>query len=400
MAHRAPFLRLGSGRGAVAEVIQVQVNAQLPVYQAVIVEIGTHLVRRDRPHLVAGDSGEPVRKHPVPIDIVVHIGTRVQLQVASPLQLAADGMEIGDLPVHADIAVEALLKCVGRQPAHVADGGGGERNPFGIAVLVRALVRIVQPGEDIHAAGTVVDAQRADGIVVTRRLKGLGIGGVEVEAEAVALAADGADADHAAHGGIVLRAGVGDHLDALDLIALQAVQFTGISHFMAIDIHEGASFADDLQSVLPLDDAGGLGKHVVGRAGILQHRAAYARLQAFAREFGLGHHGRGHGAFQQGRVVFQRDDGAVNRREILRTVTQDGDHQDAIGVGRDQMKAAVFFRDGTADDGGIGFREECDIGVLQGLALAVDDFSSPVLFRKCERCDEQQEGGEKVFFHN
>ena len=194
--------------------------------------------------------------------------------------------------------------------------------------------------------------------------------------------------------------GVGDHLDALDLIALQAVQFAGIGHFVAVDIHEGCSLADNLQAVLALDDAGRLGEHVVGRSGILQHRAVHARLQAFAREFGLGHHGGGHGAFQQGRIVIKRDDGAVHRREVLRTVTQDGDHQDAVGVGGNKMITAVFFCDGTADNGGIGFRKERNIGILQGLAPAVDHFASPILLRKCERCSQQQDGGEKVFFHN
>ena len=99
----------------------------------------------------------------------------------------------------------------------------------------------------------------------------------------------------------------------MNLIALQAVQFTGVRDLPAVDINQRRAFPDNLQPVLSFDHTRGLGQHVFCGAGILQHGTTYGRQKALAGEFGLGHYGSDCGSLQHGGVFFKGDDSSVHR---------------------------------------------------------------------------------------
>ena len=57
-------------------------------------------------------------------------------------------------------------------------------------------------------------------------------------------------------------------------MALKAVKFAGISHFLTVNIYKRSSFADHLQSLVAFDDARNSFKNIVCSTDILQHGTA------------------------------------------------------------------------------------------------------------------------------
>ena len=391
MGHGAGLPGDRDGGCARSEVIQVQVHAQLAADETVVIDVRAEGIRGLVAVAVFHPGRQLVRQRAVLIEFVVGFRHIVHRQRTAPFDLAADEVVVGNLPVDAGVAVEVVLVCGGPQRALFlelevfAEGVLHE-----IALLAEGEVGIVDAGEEVHAAGAVVDVQIGGRIVVLLPVERLGVGGVEVEAEAFALALDGLDADHGAHGGVVLGAGVGDDLDALDLVALQAVELAGVRDLVAVDVHQRSALADDLQAVLAFDEARGLGQHVLGGAGVLQHGAADVGLQAFAGEFGLGHDGRDGCAFQQGSVLDECNHGAVHRGEVDRLVAQDGYHHDAVGLVCNYIEGAVFGGDGAADHGGVGLGEHGHVGVLDRLALFVHHLAFPICFTLCAGAQSRQ----------
>ena len=92
-----------------------------------------------------------------------------------------------------------------------------------VAFLTGGIAFIVDAAKEIHAPRAIVHVKGSKAVVSLTPVQGLGIRGIEVEAEAFTLSSDGADAYHAAYGGIVLGTGIGDDLHTLNLVALQAV---------------------------------------------------------------------------------------------------------------------------------------------------------------------------------
>ena len=241
-------------------------------------------------------------------------------------------MIVGHLPVHAGVAVETLAEIFVEEVSLVLQQEGfSEGFLLQIALLPGGVAGIVDTAEDIHPAGAVVRVQGSGRIVPPVPAQRLGILGVQVESEAVSQAADGADAHDALYSCIVLGTGVCDYLDALDFIALQAVQLTAVRHFPAVDINQWRALAYHLQAVLPFNHARRLCQYVIGGPGIFQHRAPYSGLQALAGQAGLRHYYRNGGSLQHGRVFNEGYYRAVHRCQVQRLIPEDGNHHDAIG---------------------------------------------------------------------
>ena len=184
-----------------------------------------------------------------------------------------------------------------------------------------------------------------------------------VEAEAFALAADGADAHHGTHGGVILGARVGDDLDALDLVALEAVQLGSVGHAAAVDVDARRALADDLEAVTALDQTGDLAEDVTGGAGVLQDGAAHGRRKSFAREAGLGHHGGDDRLAEQFGVFREGDGGQLDERAgeldflLDLAVADEVDAEDVGAFGGAQLEAAVLVGGVAGDDGAVGGRK-------------------------------------------
>ena len=117
-------------------------------------------------------------------------------------------------------------------------------------------VVIIDAGEDVHPACTVVNVKVCILVIEIGPSQGLGVVCAEIEAEAVALALDSLDAYYGTHSCVVLSSGVGNYFDALDLVALQAGQFAGVGHLTSVYIYQRGALADYLQAVLAGDQTG------------------------------------------------------------------------------------------------------------------------------------------------
>ena len=193
--------------------------------------------------------------------MVVHLRMHIVSQVAAPFYLSSNEVVISHLPVHAGIAIEGAAEVFVQKRFLVLEEpvfprcGPAEGLLFQVTLLTGSVTGVVHAAKEVQSARAVVDIDGTERVIPVGPTQGLGIGGIQVEAEAVALPPDGTDAYHRTHRSVVLGAGVGDDLDILDLIALQAVQFTAVRHSPPVDINEGRTLADHLQAVLPLDEA-------------------------------------------------------------------------------------------------------------------------------------------------
>ena len=400
MGHRTALFRDGTCRVVRSVVIEVDVDSQFPADYTVVIDVRAEVVGGLFADVVLGSGHDVISLYTILGHYAGHHHLYVISEVSPPLHLAAEEMVVGHLPVHSEIAVKGVSVILVLQRAYIPDSEVlSEGGLVDLALLAEGVAGIVYAGEEVDSSGAVVYVQRTGGVVVLEPARRLGVGGVEAEAEAVALAPDGTDAHYAAHRGIVLGAGVGDDLDALYLIALQAVQFGGVCHLAAVDVDEGRAFADDFEAVGVLDEARGLGQDVTGRSDILQDGAADVGLQAFAREFGLGHDGSGDGALKQGGVRRQPDHGAFCRRHILRPVAQHRYHQDAFPFAGHYIECAVLAGDGAAEHRRVGLGEDGDIGVSHGVAVLVQHFTLPVFLCECGRSREEYYRHYKKSFH-
>ena len=227
----------------------------------------------------------------------------------------------------------------------------------------------------------------------------MGVRSSEVEAETVALAPDGLDTHHGTNGGIVLCSRVGNHLDALDFVTLQALEFTGIGHATAVDIDQRAAPADNFQAVLALDEARRARQDIIGRSHVLQHGAADVGLQAFAGELGLGHDGGSHGAFQHGGVVQEGDYHAIHRSQVYGPVAQHGHHHDAIVFTCYYIKGTVLFSDSTAYYCGIGLGEYGHVCVGHRLTVLVHYLTFPILLGAGRKSGQNHHQGNNQLLH-
>ena len=260
-------------------------------------------------------------------------------------------MVVGDLPVDAGIAVKAASE---ELPVYVsfvledkavACGALAVAGRLRVTQLAGGVALVVYSGEDVHAAGAVVDVYGAEGVVARCPPERLGVGCVKVEAEAVALPAYGLDSHHAAHGGIVLGSGVGNDFDALYLVALEALQLAAVRDFASVDVNERGALAYDFKAVAASDEARSLGQDVRSRTCVLKYRAAHVGLKALAGEFRLWHDGLDGGAFEHGGVFYKGDGHAVHGREIFGLIAQDGDHHYAVGFfGADVFNYSLFIQ--------------------------------------------------------
>ena len=370
-------------------VVQINIHAQFFAHDAVIVDVGAQIGHWSGAHIVVRNCVKVIDQCSVFIDFSCNPGGCMVLQVPSPFHFAAKEVIIGQLPVYAGVSVEALSEVLTVYCAVVLEHGrhsvfDGIACCVGVAKLAVSVALIVQASEEIHSAGAIVHVEGAAGVISLRPAEALLVGGVHAEAEAVALPADGLDAHHAANSGVVLRSGIGDNLNALNLITLQAVQLAGISNLSTIDVHQRGSFADNLQAVLALDQAGCLGQDVVCRSNILQHGAPDAGLQALPRKFDLGHYGRRHGALQHGGVFVEGDYGTIDRYNIYGLIAQHGNHHDAVGLSGYDIESAVLCGHSAAHYGAVGLGKYGHVGIRHGIAVFVHHLAGPIVFTLCK----------------
>ena len=360
VGHGADFRGCGIGAVFRAIIVYVDVNAQFLADGAIIIQVGAQVVGDLIPDHVLGGRRELVNQRTVLKYIVIDHRLYVVGQVTAPFHLATQEVVVGNLPVHTGISVQGAAEIFIQERALVlkepvgAIGLSPESLLLQIAFLARGVAGIVKPREDIHPARTIVHVEGAVRIVALGPAQGLRIRSVQIETKAVALAPDRLDPHHRPHRGIVLGSGVRYDFNALDLIALQAIQLRGVRHAASVDINHRRAFADHFQAVLSFDEAGSLGQHIFGAACVFQDRAPNVGLQALAGQFGLGHDGLDGGALQHGGIVAEGDDSAIDRHHIHCLVAQHGYHHDAIVLFCHDIESAVFSGDHTAHDGRIG----------------------------------------------
>ena len=198
--HVAGFFRFRVAVIACSVVVKIHVNAQFSADYSVVIKVGSQIVDSSVTHSVIGDRGNFVGQRTVQPDIVVHYCAYVILQRLSPLYFSAKEMIVGHLPVHAGIAIKALAEVVVEEVSVVFQQ---ERFPEGlllqVALLTGGIAGIVDATENVNAAGAVIHIQRTERIVSLVPAQRLLVLRIEVEAEAVALAANGADTDYASH---------------------------------------------------------------------------------------------------------------------------------------------------------------------------------------------------------
>ena len=160
-------------------------------------------------------------------------------------------------------------------------------------------------------------------------------------------------------------------------MAQDAVQFGGVGHSPAVDIDLGSALADDLESVLALDEARDLAQDIARRTRVLQHGTVHGGGEAFAGELGLGHYGLDDRFTEQLLVLFQADRGefllGLVQRNLLRGVLET-DQGDGEGVGAMrglELEATVFAGRGAADQHALRIGQERS-GEARGCAALFD----------------------------
>ena len=296
----------------------------------------------------------------------------VEHQLTPPLHLASEEVVVGQLPVYAGVAVEAVTVIVAHQRSHFIElEAFTVRGLVDVALLTEGETLIVHTAKDIYAACTVVDVEGSERVVVPSPAGRLRVGRIEVEAEAVTLMTDSAYADDAADGSIVLRSWVGDDFDALDILGTEAFQLGIIRHTTAIDIDQRRALAYDFQPVRAVDDAWGLGKHIVRTAHMFQHRTLNAGLQAFACYLGLWPHRLHHHLAKQLGIFFHTDSEGICSTQIERLVADARHFQQAAVCRRHNLEHALLVGDSAFDKGRIRQRQKHHVHERQRIALLV-----------------------------
>ena len=229
-------------------------------------------------------------------------------------------MVVGDLPVDASVEFQASASEISVNVPLLNVFVLSYSLLHDITDLAFSGVGSIDASENIDASRAVIGVEQGIQIIVVLPGQRLRVGEVGIEAEALSLALDGAYPHHRAHGRVVLRSRIADHLHALDLVAEEPVQFGGVSDAAAVDVNHGGALAYDLYAVLALDESRDLAQDVPGRAGILQHGAAHGSRQALTGDGGLGHHGLDDGLAEQFGILLH----AYGREFHLRCGEADG----------------------------------------------------------------------------
>ena len=274
---------------------------------------------------------------------------------AAPFNFAAKEVIVGNLPVDAGVSAQAFFITDSIYCCIVLVHGSSSRFLLGVADLGHVAVVVIDAGEDIHAACTVIHIKVGILVIEVGPAQGLGVVCAEVEAEAVALAADCLNAHNGTHCSVILCSGVGYYFDALDFVALKAGQLSCVSHLTPVYIYQRGALADNLQAILAGDKTGGPGQYVIGGADILQHRAAHIGLQSFSSKFDYGHHCRNSCALQHLSVFDEGNQHAVHGGKILCAVTEHGHHHYTVSFTCYYIECAVFQRHCAADYARVGF---------------------------------------------
>ena len=144
---------------------------------------------------------------------------------------------------------------------------------------------IIKVAEYVQLAAAVVEAQLINEVGVVVALKHRR---AQVESEAVALLADGLDADNSTHRGIVACTGVVDDLHVLYLVGVELLQLGIVAHEPAVDVHHRRALAQHLDGLALVYHTGNLAQHIVGRAQRGQHAVLHARHHGVALDLRLG----------------------------------------------------------------------------------------------------------------
>ena len=132
-------------------------------------------------------------------------------------------MLVVNLPVQACIAIQTLTLIDAHEVAVVLYYMLCVCNLFQFTVLTRSVSAIVYTSKQVNTTSSVVHVEGSRGVIALAPLQRLGICCVEVEAKALALSLDSADANHTPDGSIILSTWVANHLHALDFVTLQAI---------------------------------------------------------------------------------------------------------------------------------------------------------------------------------
>ena len=352
---------MGQFAVAFAKVVQVQVYSQF-AHLSVIVGIGSQRMWHRAAVGLICFGLQMIHKDVVQEEVSFQQYILVERGDPVPVRLDTDVMVVCNLPVGSASEGYLLVFDIGNQEFVLLECGGCDHCLLEkVACLPVALFSQVHTTEDIHPALAVIDVERASGIVECLLLQRLLVRQVYIEAEALSLAAHGADAYNAAHRCVILGARVVDYLHALDLVAQKAVKLAGIGDLLAINIYKRRSFSNNLNAVVPLDYSGNLSQDVFGRSHVLKHGTVHGSLEAFACQFCLWHHRRDHGFAQKFRVFLQDYRGEGGERAFHPyalhgvLVAHEGYCQGVFAGGGGKLKGAVRIGGYARRNGAVGF---------------------------------------------
>ena len=173
-----------------------------------------------------------VQKHILIIDHLIGATLGAMRQVGTHTQRVI----VRQLPVHASRIRQVIILPRHRVrtilPKHLIPCG----DVLDRAVLAIVLMEIVHRAKHVDTVLAIVGPQlhlRTVEIVAKVVL----VGQRQVEAEAVALLADGTDAHHSPNRRVILRTRVVDHLHVADILAAQPLQLAVVAHQSPINIY-------------------------------------------------------------------------------------------------------------------------------------------------------------------
>lgn len=151
------LLRFGVVIAGGAVVVEVHVYAQFSGHQAVVVDVGAQVAHPLAGKRIVRDGSEFVYERSVQEHVVVHCGTDIVPQRLAPFQLAAEVVVIGNLPVHAGIAINAAPAVFVTEVTLVEQRMANAISVLShIAHLQGGVAVVVHSGKYVHPARAVV----------------------------------------------------------------------------------------------------------------------------------------------------------------------------------------------------------------------------------------------------
>lgn len=144
------------------------------------------------------------------------------------------------------------------------------------AVLQVGVAVVGNTAEYVEIFVAVVDARIFQQVDVLR----LRVGGVEVEADAVAFSRKGVDFYDGFDRCVISCPRIGNHFHRLYFFRADAVEFRKVAELPTVQIDEGSAFPKNVESVFVLDDSRHIGKRVGCRSDFARRELAMSVTSA------------------------------------------------------------------------------------------------------------------------